>query len=170
MLVGPFLSRPPRKFLEDPEERKFWEQHLQHIESIRTEINRLSESANSDQGGDNFGGQQEPDRGGDSTSDTFGGREVVGFRGKTFNEVTISGTRYNASADDNIFATAEAIIVLPNSPPSGAQVFVNTGDFSLIRIITEDKNINGEREIQISTSGSFLEFLYSPISDEWRLR
>lgn len=84
-------------------------------------------------------------------------------------DVLADGITYDATNGDVVFVFNNAIVYLPDFPPSNAIVSILVLDNSLTKVRTRTKLINGEDEAQFSLLGSYYSFEYSPLTDEWRL-
>lgn len=167
MAINPFLSRVPRKYLIDTEERKFWGSLIQQLEGLRKD----AISSESSQGSINDIVFSDYTQQSDQSGDTFEQPiQSTPLESTERNEVGADGITYNAVSGDIVFSFNSAIIYLPDYPAGNDIVSVLSGDNSLTRVRTNTKLINSETEAQFSLAGSYYSFEFSALNDEWRLK
>lgn len=150
MASAPFLAKVPRKYLQDPEERRFWEYLIDHLGGL---------------GGQSLDDIEDSDsallaaiNGASSSASSSFSRN---------NQIRVSGGTHFATDGDYITATNGPTIILPDNPSNNDSVRVLQGDNNTTTIRSNNKNIVDTSEIFITIQSSAYTLLYTVSNDYW---
>lgn len=156
-MSSPFLAKVPRKYLEDINEREFWNYLIRWLDE---NVSNTGISV-SDDISDLF-----TQREGESESQS--GEIQYYSEADIFRAKSQDGGTITAIDKDFINATNNATINLETNPPENAVIKVRNGDGSNIRVLS-DKLINGANSVTITRRDTVLDFNYILDRDTWSI-
>lgn len=160
--VDPFIAPIPRKILNDPELRPFFEYFVRWAHDIWIRSGGGDDAITSTQNRDIY----------DSTAFTAAINELqkdsdyfsVIPQSLDYNPISVSGI-YQANPYDWINAKNGSVITLPDH----GSLIIRNGDGSLIKF-SGSKNINGSNEGYLRKKGTSIHLKYFPQDNEWFVR
>ena len=167
MANAPFLSRIPAKYLQDVEERKFWEYLISYLDKstdgdgAAAAIQQANESEVS-----SFIATLTTEDGTTSTIDGGISEAREAFLTRN-NQITVNGGIHYAVDGDYITGINGPQIILPDNPSNNDSIRYTHGDTSITTIISNNKNIVDTRAIQITLKDSSYTLLYTVGNDYW---
>lgn len=172
----PFLSRVPRKYLEDPEERRFWEYLIGYLDNASGDSS--GETTSNTQAVEDaiaiaVSSASVVDR--TEVDPTFANETTTFTSGNLFpelttervNETLVSGGTHFATDGDYIVATNAPTIVLPDNPGNLDAIYIEQADNNTTTIISNNKKIIDTNQIQITVKDSQYTLRYRVRIDYW---
>lgn len=163
MQSAPFLAQVPTKYLQDAEEREFWDYTVRFFGSMQIDTKQNEQvTLNLDSFLDAFGFvADEPDN-----NNTGGDESVQIDQSATFKARSIS-TSGVAVNQEFVLASNNATVTLMSNPPTNAIIKIGNSDGSTVTVIGNGRTINGSTSAQITRRYGVLDFYYFIDTNEW---